>query len=263
MLFRSSNQTDAYKGVNLRINNGVDVGEVVTITSYNPTTKVATIIGNGLANNFIRTPETNCNFSLIFDTKDFESLYNGISALNVAHINQSSKVNGLDSGDVFFSNVGDEELIYETHNNFLVQGYIKNVSYYSWMKISNQSVDTPISIPNPKVAIFNVGDDTLTPENANENFVLIVKDPGNSGFNVGDIVPLTDNTTITVTTNSTQAIIRSNALQNAYVDVYAKVFIEQGKTEKYSYKTKDPERGLLLESSGSLESHFEIGRAHV
>jgi uncharacterized protein YbcV (DUF1398 family) len=228
--------SNAYYGVAVRIDSGEQaIGETNRIISYDGSTQVAT-----LEKEFTRDPENNCLVSLIFDTADFESLYSGFTADSRALIHSSSKVNGLDSGDVYFENVGDDELIYNFGQSFVTPLTIKNTTYYSWMKFEDVSVGTPFFVPNPDVAIFDLEDETLTDANAQDNFICVIKDKGASSFANGDIVRLTSaNTTITISDSSTTATITSNELSGATVDVYGKVFVLDGNEPNYSFKQKN------------------------
>lgn len=231
-----SRTNDAYKGIYLRINNGINYGDVVQIDSYNGTTRVAT-----LSRNFIRTPtETNLSYSLLFNTKDFESLYKGFSsANNTAKISNYSKTNQLDSGDVYFSNIGDEELIYELGNPYVVRDSIVDSEYYSWMKFTNTSLASSFTVPNATVAVFDAADGTLSESNAKEKFICVITDKGSSSYNVGDIIPFSGSTTVSISSSSSVAQINDSALPGVYANIYAKVYVKNGNEINYSKRTKN------------------------
>ena len=229
--FPTNNNT--FIGVSLRVNSGIDAGEVLEIINYQNKTAY-------FGKNFIRTPESNCSVSLIFNTKNFESLYSDFNANNRALIHTSSKVNAIDSGDTYFSNIGDEELIYDIGNSFIVENSIANTSYYSWMKFSDVYSNTAFFVPNSDVAVFDLGAGVLTPPNAQDNFICIIKDKGTSAFSNGNIVRFVSNTTyITISNNSTTATITSGELPNVKMDVYGKVFVKDGNEVNYSFKQKN------------------------
>nr|QMP83619.1 MAG: hypothetical protein [Caudoviricetes sp.] len=234
-----SNVTDAYKGAQIRINSGINEGEIVDIIGYNGSTKVATILSSRPEGTFLRTPESNCSLSLIFDVSEYESVYSDFNANTSSLIHSSSKVNGLDSGDTYFSNVGDEELIYDIGNSFIKEESIKNTTYRSWMYFSNVAIGSAMVVPNSDVTKFDFEDETLTIANAQENFICVIRNSGASSYNVGDIVPFTSNTNVTISDSGTTATISSTVLSGVYVDVYGKVLVIDGNEVNYSVKQKN------------------------
>lgn len=244
-----STVNNAYAGVYLRINNGINSGDILQISSYNGVTKVAT-----LSRDFIRTPvETNLSYSLLFDTKDFESIYRSYSYSNTsADIHTTSKLDQLDSGDVYFSNVGDEELVYDLGNSFVVENSIQNTEYYSWMKFPTQSIASSISVPNSLVASFDAADGTLSASNAREKFICVITDKGSSSYDVGDIIPFSVNTSITISGSSSIAQISSTELTGVYATIYAKVYVKDGNEINYSKRIKN-----LVTSNVSIVGTFD------
>ena len=229
-----STSDNAYSGVYLKVNNGNNSGDVVQISIYDASTRTAT-----LSREFLRTPDSNFEFSLLFNTKDFELLQSSITANNKALVHSSSKVNKLDSGDAFLSNTGDQELIYKIGNPFVVPNSITNSKYKSWTKFTNQQANNGITIVNPDVSRFNGSDGTLSISNASENFIFIVVDPASSGLSVGDIIPMTTSNLVTLSSDSTVATLTGDNFTGLVMDVYAITNIIDGNEVNYSKKTKN------------------------
>lgn len=233
-----SSVNDAYKGLYLNIESGVDAGDLLQISSYTGSTKLAV-----LNKSFRRTPEANVQFSLVFGSKDFESFYSQANTVTKGWIHTSSKVNSIESGDVIFSNVGNQELIYPLENPFVKLNSVVNSDYHSWIKYTNIPINSSITVPGTNVMEFEIGSDgTLGISDINENFICVVKTPGTSGLAFGDIITFSGTSTngIVLSSGSTVATINKSTLAGTglYIDVYAKVWIKNANDPTYVQKTK-------------------------
>lgn len=233
-----SSVDEAYKGLYISIDTGVDAGDLLQISSYNGTNKTAQ-----LSKSYRRTPEANVQFTLLFTTKDFESFYAQANTVTKGYIHESSKVNSVDSGDVIFSNATSQELIYPLENDFIKQQSVTNSEYHSWIKFTNIPINSTISVPGTGVMEFEVGSDgTLGVSEINENFICTVKTPGTSGLSFGDILTFSGSSSngIVLSSSSTIASINKTSLSGSglYLDVYAKVWIKNANDPTYIQKTK-------------------------
>lgn len=238
-----SNINGAYTGAYVRINDGNDAGDVLKITDYDGATNLAY-----LEKNYISIPEQTCNVSILFSTKDFESIYNsnttvvqGISnGVNYASITNASKIPAIDSGDVYLRSVNDDDLLYELGREFVVEKSIRNVEYYTWMKIGNQNVGVVMSTPNDSVFSFLGNDGDLTGSSAAENFIVVIA----SGVSKGNVIPFSATTAkIAISSSSKRATVvdlSGGDYAGLLVDVYAKVKVNdpQGNEVNLSKKTK-------------------------
>lgn len=229
---------DAYKGLYVTIDSGVDVGDLLQISSYNGTTKKATF-----SKSYRRTPENNVQFSILFTSKDFESFYAQANTVTKGVIHSSSKVNGLDSGDVIFSNPRSQELIYPFESSFIKQNSVTNSNYHSWIRFTNIPINSTITVPGTNVMEFEVGTDgTLGVGDINENFICVVRTPGTSGLTYGSIIAFAGTGTdgIVISSSSVTASINKSSLAGTglYIDVYAKVWIKNANDPTYIQKTK-------------------------
>lgn len=232
-----SSTANAYKGLYITIDSGVDAGDLLQIISYTGgTNKVAE-----LNKSFRRTPEANVSFKLLFTTKDFESFYAQSNTVTKGIINSSSKVNGVDSGDVVFSNVSEQELIYPFENSFIKENSITNSSYHSWIKFENKPINGSIQVPGTGVMEFEIGTDgVLNTSEINENFICVIRNPGTSGLAYGDIISFSGSSTdgITISSLSTTATINKSTWTSTTIDIYAKVWIKNANDPTYVQKTK-------------------------
>lgn len=229
---------DAYKGLYLSIDSGVDAGDLLQISSYNGANKTAQF-----TKSYRRTPEANVQFTLLFSSKDFESFYAQSNTVTKAWIHDSSKINAVDSGDVFFSDIGSQELIYPLENDFIKQQSLDNSEYHSWIKFTNVPINGSIQVPGTGVMEFEVGSDgTLGISEINENFICVVKSPGTSGLAFGDILTFNGTSTdgIVLSSGSTVSAINKTSLAGSSLtlDIYAKVWIKNANDPTYIVKTK-------------------------
>lgn len=232
-------ENNVYSGVYLRINDGVASGDVVKIA--NSTGNVAHI-----TTSFIRIPENNCNFSLLYDTKDFESVYAANSAgigfsNNRALIANSSKVNGLDSGDTFLLNKTDEELIYDI-GDYIVQNSMTNTQYYASMEFNVINPLNPFDIPYPDVVEFTLSDGDYY-SSINDNFICTVrKQSDNGNAKVGDILAFNSPTLgIRIDQESTRAQFIGTGVSDlvgATIEIFARIFVKNGNYINVSRKYK-------------------------
>lgn len=259
-----SNVNDAYVGVYVKILSGEDYGDIAKITSYNGTTKQAYV--NGSTNgNFKYIPESNCQFSLIFETKDFESFYNvnDLSKNIKAQIYPTSKVGALSNGDTILNTAPNQELIYKLDNNYIVPDSINGTSYYSWIKYTNEPVNVTLSVSGSGIMQFQGGTDgaQLSLEKIHENFICVVRNPGSGhGLNVGDLFLFQGTTGNGIVLNSSggysgaQAKLTATGYSDVYVDIYAKVYINNADNTSYIRKLKNLKSAnlSLVSTNGTL-----------
>jgi hypothetical protein len=227
---------NAYKGLYITIDSGVNAGDLLQIVSYDGVGKVAQ-----LNKTFRRTVEANVEFTILFTSKDFESFYAQSNTVTKGIINNSSKTNGVDSGDVVFANVGEQELIYPFENSFVKQNSVNNSNYHSWIRFTNKPINGSIQVPGTGVMEFEVGTDgVLDVSQINENFICVIRSPGTSGLAYGDIVTFGGTSTdgITISSSSSTATINKSTWTSTTLDIYAKVWIVNGNDQTYVKKTK-------------------------
>jgi hypothetical protein len=243
-----SDVNNAYVGTYVKIISGENNGDIAQIVSYDGSSRKAYLLGstNG---NFKYLPETNCQFSILFGTKDFESLYNvdDVSKNIKAQIYPTSKVDGLPSGDTILRNAGNQELIYRLENNYIVPDSITGTSYYSWIRYTNQPINVTLSVSGSGVMEFQGGSDgvELSVDKINENFICVVRNPGTGhGLKVGDIFVFQG-----ISSNGIKlaasggysgalATITVTGYSDVYVDIFAKVYINNADNTAYIRKSK-------------------------
>ena len=239
-----SSSTGAYDGIYLLPTSGTNSDELVKISSYDGPTRVATLEGQ-----FKRTPESNFTFSLIFGSKDFESIYNisTPSSNTKAFIHAASKRGGVDSGEVFFINSGEEELVYNLDNNFIVPNSIQNTAYYSWLRFKSVPLNTSLYAPGTGIMQFLGGNngEQLSTDIINENFICVVTNPGTGhGLSIGDIYEFSGTSTngIVLSDNGSYdngiATLTANGLGDVVIDVFARVLVYSADNNNYVRRTK-------------------------
>lgn len=234
-----------YNGVYIRINTGNDAGDLLRIVTNSGNTAY-------LENNFKAVPESNCNFSLVFDTKDFEYICSSNTTVlaglgsnsTTATISKTSKLGAVDSGDTYLRNAGDAGLIYELGNDYVVNGSIDNSEYYTWIKFTSVNIGTAVSVPNLNDFVFMSNNGTLDDSDAAQNFICIYKSGGS--YSAGKLVPFVSNTAspyhFTATVGSvgnpsSQVTFNGNTITGS-LDVYARVKVIDGNDVNLTRKRK-------------------------
>jgi hypothetical protein len=208
-------------GVTLQIVSGNNSGDLVTISSYDGASKKAVA-----SRQFIRDVEGNAIVNLIYNVRDFESLYSQANTAYNAKINSSSKVNGVDAGDVSISNTGDEELVYQLGYPYVKPNSLLNTEYYSWISKDNISMSGGvISLSSVMQFIGNDGDLSLSA--INDNFIVYVTNAGSSSLKVGEIISFSSFPTrkITLSNSGTLVTFTCSDLTGVICKVFAKVYI--------------------------------------
>ena len=235
---------NAYSGVYLRINNGNAAEDVIRISTYNGVRRLAT-----LEKDFIRNPGQTFNFSLLFNTKDIESLYNsntsgGISSNSYnSLVSIDSKVNQIDSGEVFIKGTDNQGLLYELGNDYVVANSVNNVTYSTWTKFSGITTTSSFNTISNTVFNFNGVDQYLEGNSAASNFIVIVTDNlGYTQFPNNKILPFSSSiANVKITGNSTAQIINntgSSDLNNVILDVYASIVSVEGSANNFVKRNK-------------------------
>ena len=196
-----SSSSNAYLGVNISITNGTDAGDFRTITSYNGTTRVATV-----NQNWTVTPDTTSVFVLNFDIKDVETVVSAgkssypATIYATANINPEGRVNGISTGNTLLENPTVPELIFTvgspyvatlTSTSYTTQQEWRTVAFTS----SGAGYGATLSYEGDYLGVikhFGTPSSTLSSDLVKQNYQIIVTAIGSGcTLNVGDNVPWT------------------------------------------------------------------------
>jgi hypothetical protein len=234
--YSASNGT--YVGVNISITAGTSAGDFRTITSYNGSTKVATV-----NQPWTVTPTTSSKFALNFDIKDIESVLDvdttsyPATLNSEAKINAESRVGGLSTGNTLLENPTIPELIFNVgspyvsnliNTSYTSQQVFRSVSFTA----SGGSVSAQLNYGGAYTGIikhFGTPNSTLSSDIIKQNYTVIVINKGsNTLINNGDIINWTTAPTRTVTLDGTAAIATFSAsdLSAFTATIIAKVYVE-------------------------------------
>jgi hypothetical protein len=196
-----SDSNTSYVGVNISISNGTSAGDFRTITSYNGTTKVATV-----NQNWTVTPDTSSVFQLNFDIKDVDTIVYAdktsypATIKGYANINSTGRVGGVSTGETILENTAAPELIYNVGAPYVAS--IKNASYNTQQLNRGvvfgagggvASVDIVYSGSYAGV-IKHLGSTSpsgLSADVIKQNFLIVVTNSGSSSFTDGQVIPWT------------------------------------------------------------------------
>ena len=223
--------SNAYYGVTLSITSGTSSGDRRRIVSYNGSTKVATVDSP-----FTLTPDATSKFSLIFGTKDIESVVNatGTTVNASANINIIGKQNSLPLNDTVLESIVPPELLFNIGYPYV--SALADSTYTSTKVFRNKTFgigDTfTISIPAGNPTRF-LGSGTLSGDTVKDNFIVI----DTSTKNLLDFS--TSGNTITISAGNDSATFSSATYTGKTVNVIAKVFISNADSTNYILKSKN------------------------
>lgn len=231
-----STKNDAYVGVVLSIDSGAAYGDRRTITSYNGSTKTATV-----DQAFSTTPTSSSKFTVRFGVSDIElmasanSLYSIVSSAQISNI---SKVGSLSSGYTQLQDAGNPELLFKIGNPYVKS--VTDVSFDAKNYFRNQNftsvsggVQCQIQFDTLDINVLNFQGRTGSALSASEvlqYYTIIVKNKGsNAGLTDGQILNFTSaGRTITVSNDKNTITLFASDLSAATtftVDVIAKVSV--------------------------------------
>jgi hypothetical protein len=181
-----SSYSNTYVGAKFRIISGPGSGEPVkTITAYNGGNKTVT-----LNQPFIVTPTTSSVWNIEFEIKDAESFasFSSTTLQNGANVDNFSKDFSKTYQDVFISEAENEPLIYPLGQSYITPSTFSDMSYSYKRMYVNQSFSANVS------SALNLGSgesipSATTSNRRSENYYITVKQPNDSSYSVGQIIP--------------------------------------------------------------------------
>lgn len=233
----------AYNRAIVRILSGPGAGEQRTIVSYNGTTKTATV-----SPNFSEAPTSASTFSIDFTFKETESISAG-SGGSTADIDISSKDDGTRDGNTIVREPTFNSLVFKFPREFIKTGLTGN--NYQYRKIfSGRTFSGGIGSVTAGVGESFVGLGGLSDTIKLANYLVIVTNPGSSGFQTGQIVSFAGGgRTISVTGQT--ATLNANISENFTADIVATVEIDSGALTNPKAKTKVSANTVSITSSAA------------
>ena len=229
---------NAYYNVTLTIDSGTNAGDTRLISSYNASTKTATVNSP-----FSVTPDTTSNFSLRFSVADIESMISATSGTPytlVANstINNLSRVNGLSTGDTILNNTSSPELLFPIGNPY-VANVLGSPVYTTIQEFRNQAFTTAaktIDISAQSAMTFLGAAGTQSADAIKQNIIVAVT---SSTGNTGEILSLTTGSrTVSLDVNKTKLTITVPDIGSFTATVYTKMSVVNGNDSNYVLKTK-------------------------
>jgi hypothetical protein len=203
-----STVANAYVGVILNLVAGPGAGDRRTITSYDGTTKIATV-----DQNFSTVPTSSTTFRLDFQFKDVESLaVRSLTGTNAfADIHVSSKDLTTTYDDTYLTDTDYDRTLFELPYQYIVATDASNsivgvtdVSY-QYRKVFTPTLTsntTTINLSGVEQFVGSVGSQSSLAKQT--NWFISVTTPSGSTFGKGAVVPVADtNTTITLSGTQT------------------------------------------------------------
>jgi len=241
--------SNAYLNVILTIDSGPSAGDSRYITSYNATTKTATVNSP-----FSTTPTSSSNFSLRFSTADTDSVVVANPAnsavVSSGNIDITGRVGGLATGATILQDAGNPELIYNLG--------------YPYVKLTTDTTYTTTKIFRSKS--FSAGTLTLTLPSSTPSTLAFLGQTGTAlsqsevlqyyavvRRDTGEIVDFSNVGANTVVVSaSKQSITFTNAsLGSTTCDIIADLSVTNGDNTSYVLKTKNLVTGNTQVASGT------------
>ena len=212
-----SQSNTSYVGVNISITKGTSSGDFRTITSYDGSTRVATV-----NQNWTVTPDTTSVFQLNFDIKDIDTVvYADTSSYpavikGYANINVTGRTGGVSTGGTILENTGAPELIYNVGSPYVAS--LKNASYSTQQLNRNITFTAGGSFATATIVYsgsyagiikhLGTAGGSLSSDVIKQNFLIVVTNAGSSSFTVGQVIPWTYlNGTVTLSFDSSTATL--------------------------------------------------------
>lgn len=242
-----STTSNAYLGVNISITRGTNAGDFRTITSYNGSTRVATV-----NQPWTVTPDANSVFTLNFDIKDTETLVSKDASLAIvgqSSVNVQSKTNGVTTGDTGLENVGSPEMLFKIGSPYIAT--LSDASYttqHVWRNVvftsAGGSVTAELSYEDAFAGVyyhFGTPSETLTDELVKQNYTIVVTDKGsNTTIKNGDIIPWTSaDRSVTLDNDASIATFSSTDLLPFTAMIVAKVYVANAISTGFILKYKN------------------------
>ena len=261
-----STTANAYLGVNISITKGTNAGDFRTITSYNGTTRVATV-----NQPWTVTPDTTSVFVLNFDVKDTETLVSKDTSLNIvgqSNVNVQSKTNGIATGDTGLENVGSPEMLFRIGSPYIAT--LSDATYttqHVWRNIiftsAGSSVTAELSYEDAYNGIyyhFGTPNENITTELIKQNYTIVVTDKGsNTLIKNGDIVPWTTaERTATLDPDASIATFASTDLLPFTAMIIAKVYVANATNTGFilKYKNLIQASNTTINTSGTVCNYW-------
>jgi len=213
-----SQSSTSYVGVNISITKGTSAGDFRTITSYNGTTRVATV-----NQNWTVTPDTTSVFQLNFDIKDIDTIVYAdttsypATIKSYANINVTGRTGGVSTGATILENTGAPELIYKVGSPYVAS--LKNASYSTQQLNRNVAFTAGGSFATATIVYsgsyagiikhLGTAGGSLSSDVIKQNFLIVVTNAGSSSFTVGQVIPWAYlNGTVTLSSDSATATLQ-------------------------------------------------------
>jgi hypothetical protein len=242
---------NAYTNVTLTIDSGTSAGDTRYITSYNSSTKTATVNSP-----FTFTPDTTSNFSLRFGLDDSESMIyatSGTPYIIVANsaINSLSKVSGAVVNDAYLQNDSTPELIFPLGNPYVAN--LTSTSYATIQEFRNQAFPVAgtaktIDISAQSALNFLGNSGTQSADAIKQNLLVVVS---TAGANVGEVLSMTTSGR-TVSIDATKKILTLTLpdIGSFTATIYVRMTVTNGDDTNLVLKNK-----VLVNGNTSLVSY--------
>jgi len=196
---------NAYSGTKLRITSGPGSNEEPkTITAFDQSTQTLTILSS---TPYVTLPNSSSQFSIDFEISDLESIttHSGTSCINSADIDDRSKDTATTYSDTYITDGDFEPLLFELGEEYISSNTISDFSF-SYRRLYQSQAFTSNVSPALSVGSGEGISSATTSTAINENYQVVVTNPGTSSYSIGEIISVDKITNVdTVTRKLTVA----------------------------------------------------------
>ncbi len=252
-----SSEANAYYGSTITVDSGTSAGDTRKIVSYNGSTKTATV-----DTAFTVIPDTTSNFSLRFNTGDFNLMVSptssGYNRDASAGIDPSSKVSNVSNNPTVLQNPTSPELIFNVGYQYLYN--LSDQSYESWKMSRSVNFASGVgsfSLTGDITFQGSVGTQSAT--EGRENWLAVVTTGGGS-FSAGDVIRF-DGSTNTISLDSTKKIATLTAGSSTFTaTIIARTYVTNAGTTAVALKQKNK---ITANTTGVNISGTDVGGIKV
>jgi hypothetical protein len=242
-----NNPAGVYNGVSFTITSGPGAGQTRKIVSYN-TSRVATI-----DREFDDVPTSSSQITLNYAIKDVESIvvrpieynvirYGGQDPAQAAYPSMDVDSRSKSSeGETFISRTNYNKLLFSLPESAISRNDFSNIDFIHRKLYIDQTFSSgsfTITLSGKEKFYYGSDGSFLSDSSAEDNFIVIVRDPGSSSYNAGQVLDMSSDGSNGITRLSQTQVRLDAGTQTFSADLFVNVKIENASDSPAIVKQK-------------------------